>query len=261
MDSDGIDERFVGVGLLQGGSWTLVVPSRVDRLAEVAAEFRSVYERFVEAAEPFVVPTALEYSLTRFERDGPTRAAVGVRDPELPAYCGAERLRLADETGVESIPVDETARADRGARVIKRVGDPDAAVDPVVCIGDVAIDHTRTRVSLHGYEGWVDRNDATYARKVDRDGRREGPLERDPVAIKLGHTGATGLPDAETAYAITVLCHSDLWLRETPVGERNRRRLRAVFERLFARFTVAKTLVSSEYHGASTLRALLPTTE
>lgn len=230
--TDKINEDFVGIHLDSGGIWTFIIPGKVEHISECIDRFEEIAYGVFNACEGFIRPTEIGYSVQTYSDDGPLESVNSMNDTADVELLSVERKTIVNESGLtaEDIPFESYAHQDEGVRRI----------------GDIVSTRTQTHLKLNAYDGWVDQTDERYVKPARFDEVYNGKAKHDPIGIRLDHgTTSASTADANSTFGIAIESPTDIWFEETPIGRTNRRQLETLFERLFERFDVVDTDVTS----------------
>lgn len=242
--TDNINRDFVGIHLDAGGTWSFGIPIEIERISESFNRFEGVARKLFGAFEGFIRPTELEYSVQTYSRDGPIGLINPINEQVDMEMLSVERNTIVDESGLtaDDLPFESYTNQREGVR----------------CIGDIESTRTQTRLTLNDYDGWIDRTTDQYAKSARLNTVYDEQAKHDLIGIQLYHMLSSACTDdRSTEFVISIASPSDIWFEETPVGRANRRRLEAFFERLFERFDIVDTSVTSRGKNQK-LRDFLP---
>lgn len=200
-----VNKPEVRVSRAAGLVWEFLVPSSATTCAEQAEEMCEFCDQLYSALGDFLVPLEIRYSITKFDQD--------------------RELRPNTDTGEELM---RELRNDAGIGVSEFIESMGINQHGVRWISRVPFDKNRYKVHHDGTDYAIKRNDCTpYANGEPRQGR----AIPDPLELTVTHRPARNIlsATADHALAVSVAMYSDLWLRTSANGEKNRAYLRKFF--------------------------------
>lgn len=228
--TDEINKDFVGIHLDSGGTWSSIIPGKIERISGQIDRVECIAHQLFGACEGFICPTEIEYSIRIYSEDGPIESIDPMDDTANIELLSTERKTITDEDGLSAEDIPFGAYAHQ---------------DDICFIGDIEIIQASVSLKLHEYDGWIDRTDDQYVKPARLSTVYDGQAKHDPVAIRLYHIPASHA-DTSIDFVISIISPTNVWFEETPVGRANRRRLKAFFERLFGRFDIIDTTVTAK---------------
>ena len=188
----------VRVSIAAGLTWEFLVPSSAATCAEQAEEMCKFCDRLYSAFGEFLVPIEISYVITKFDQD--------------------RELRPDTDTGEQ---VRRELRNDAGIGVSEFVESTAIDQHGVRWIPQVPFDKNRYKVHFDGTDYAIKRSDCTPYQNGEC---RQGMAIPDPLELTVTHRPARDLlsATADHVLAVSVAMHSDLWLRTSADGERNR---------------------------------------
>ncbi|KOX92655.1 hypothetical protein AMS69_15065 [Haloarcula rubripromontorii] len=194
----GTDEPEVRVSMASGLIWEFVVPSSATTCAEEAKEMVQFCDQLYSAFGEFLVPLEISYGITKFDQD--------------------TNLRPDSNTGEL---VRREVRNKKGISVREFLKSTDVDGAQARWIPRVPFDRNRYRVHADGTDYAIERSECTPYRNGEPD---QGKVVSDPLELAVTHRPAKNYPSVTTEYAlsVSVSMFSDLWLRTSANGEKNR---------------------------------------
>jgi hypothetical protein len=214
--------KEVRVSTGTGFIWEFVVPSSATTCAEQAEEIVQFCDCLYSAFGEFLVPIEISYGITKFDQD--------------------TEVRPDSNTGEL---VKRELRNDNGITVSEFVHSTDIDEGSVRWIPRIPFDRNRYKVHFDGTDYAIGRSECTPYRNGEP---RQGMTIPDPLELSVSHRPARNSLSVTTDHVLTVsvMMHSDLWLRASDNGEKNREYLSSFFSDI-ADAVSAKSIKRDKY--------------
>lgn len=212
----------VRVSMATGLIWEFAVSSSATTCAEQAEEMVNFCEQLYSAFGEFLVPIEISYGIRIFEQDTEVR-------PDSDTGTLVSR-HLQEDNGVDVSTFVESTKVDEvGIRWIPRI----------------PFERNGYKVHFNGSDYAIKRRDCTPYRKGKP--RQEIAIP-DPLDLSVTHRPARNFSAVNTDHVLTVsiAMNSDLWLRASKNGDRNRAYLVSFFEDI-AEITSAEAIKRDKY--------------
>ncbi|EMA26718.1 hypothetical protein C443_00077 [Haloarcula argentinensis DSM 12282] len=181
-----------------GLTWEFVVPSSATTCAEQAKEMIQFCDQLYKALGDFLVPIEISYCIHKLGKD--------------------TEIRPDGDTGEGVI---QELRNEDGIRVSEFIESTDVAGPNVRWIPRVPFGRNRYKIHFDGTDYTIERSDCTPY----RNGKcRQDMAIPDPLELTVTHRPAQNIQSVTTNHVLTVsvAMHSDLWLRNSESGRKNR---------------------------------------
>lgn len=198
----------IRVSIESGLVWEFVVPSSATTTTEQADEMVQFCDRLYNAFGDFFVPIEISYGITKYEQD--TQLEPSSDAGEL------VKRELRNEKGISASEfVESTDVGEAGARWIPRV----------------PFEKNRYKIHFDGTDYAVKRSECIPYQNGEPN---QGRVVSDPLELTVTHRPARNYPSVTTDYVLTVSVsmYSDLWLRTSAHGEKNREYLVSFFSHI-----------------------------
>jgi len=195
----------IRVSVESGLVWEFVVPSTVTTCSEQADEMVQFCDQLYSAFGEFLVPVEISYGITKYEQDT-------LLEPSSDTGALVKR-ELRNENGVSASEfVESTDVGEVGARWIPRV----------------PFEKNRYKIHCDGTDYAVERSECTPYRSGEPN---QEMAVAEPLELSVTHRPARNYPSVTTDHVLTVSVsmYSDLWLRTSANGEKNREYLVSFF--------------------------------
>lgn len=198
----------VRVSLETGLIWEFIAPSSATTCSEQAEEMVQFCRQLYDCFGEFLVPIEVNYEIKLYEQD-----------TTFPPASEKERTvsrELRNEQGIHAPEfIESTVVNDPGVRYITRI----------------PFNRNRYRVHWDGTDQAVEQSDCIRYQKGEP---RPELNKTDPLCISANYRRSKNYPSVTTDHVLTVTVSmkSDLWLRKTENGQRNRAYLVEFFEEI-----------------------------
>lgn len=205
--------------------WEFVSPSSATTCAEQAEEMVQFCVQLYSAFGEFLVPIEIGYTISLYERDIDLR-------PDSDTSKEVSRV-LRNNDGIRVSEFEQSLEVDEAS---------------IRWIPRIPFDKNRYKISLGGIDRAIERSDCIPYRKGEP---RQGMSVSDPLRITVNHRPSKNYPSISTEHVLTVSVSmaSDIWLRTSDDGRKNRAYLVGFFEDVAN--TVSATSVQRDKYSTS----------
>jgi hypothetical protein len=187
--------------------WTLHVPATTESVSGQCSELLSLVEQVLDCCPPFVLFQRCNVTLDICENN------ITYKDRK------SDTLKSTKSLVVESD--DAFVRAEEIERAVI-----DEAESGTVVLSHVEFTLSRVFVTLDGFEGYVQSGDE-YRYKTIKHGTVRGPASTDLLRLRIIDGSADPYDMvAPMRYEFQLITPSELWIKDTHIGEQNRQRLK-----------------------------------
>ncbi|WP_154658621.1 hypothetical protein [Halopiger djelfimassiliensis] len=205
------ERGHVAIATEYGVDWDFIVPSEAVTYSEQANEMATLCTTIFDSFDDFLTPIELTYTIQLYQEN----RNVSAMDTRTEPGETLERS-LRNESGITAHEFVASTQVDRAT---------------IRSIPRVPFDHNRVKLHCNDSERSIDRTDCVVYRKGE-------PVNWeptwDPLDVRIAfapnrHHPAVG---SEYMYHISVGLMSDVWIKQTKAGTRNRTTLSRFLERL-----------------------------
>lgn len=188
-----------------GLTWEFVVTSSATTCAEHAEEMVQFCDQLYSAFGEFFLPLEIKYNITKFDRD----------------------TEIRPDTDAGEL-VKRELRNENGIHVSEFIESTDIGESGAYWIPHVLFDRNRYKIYFDRTDYQIERSDCISYQNGNP--RQELNIS-DPLEMTVAYRPAGNTPSVTTDYVLTVSVsmHSDIWLRMSDNGKRNRAYLRDFF--------------------------------
>lgn len=203
--------NHIAISTASGVVWDFVIPAEEMMCSEQATEMTTLVKQLFDTFETFLTPIELEYGIALYAED-----RIPPFGDETVEPVETIRRKLRDETGVTASDfVTSTRVAQSGARFMPRI----------------PISHNRLQMWFGDDDQFVDRTDCVSYLKGEPVNWEPtwDPIELVVLYVPNSHHERSC---SEYTFRIRVSLHSDVWIEQTELGDRNREYLSQFLERI-----------------------------